>query len=334
MPADRVMRLLSARNLLPARHKGALVLLVLLAVALVACTAFMTVGVTGGWAFVLQLRAVKLASLTLVGCAIAISTVLFQTVSDNRILTPSIMGFDALYILIQTTIVFVVGASGLSQMDPRLMFLGQAALMTGFAAILYRWLFTGAVRSLHLLMLSGVVLGMLFRSISSVLQRMIDPNEFVVLQDRFFASFNTVDTGLLGVATVIIALVSLVVWRMRTALDVLGLGRDAAITLGVPYRRTTMTVLLLVALLVSTSTALVGPVTFFGLLVANMAYALIPSHRHALTLPAAALIAVICLVGGQTILERVFAFNTALAIIVEFLGGIVFLFMLVRGAVR
>jgi len=155
-----------------------------------------------------------------------------------------------------------------------------------------------------------------------------------VLQDRFFASFNTVDTTLLGIAAVIIALAAIAIWRMRATLDVLGLGRDAAIALGVPYKRTTMTVLLLVAALTSTSTALVGPVAFFGLLVANMAYALIPSHRHALTLPAAALIAVICLVGGQTVLERVFAFNTALAIIVEFLGGIVFLFMLVRGAVR
>jgi len=315
-------------------RSGGLILLALLVIALFACTAFMTVGVTGGWAFVLQLRAVKLAALLLVGCAIALATVLFQTVSGNRILTPSIMGFDALYILIQTAAVFAIGASGLNLVDKRLLFLGQAALMTAFAALLYRWLFTGAVRSLHLLLLAGVVLGMLFRSISNILQRMIDPNEFVVLQDRFFASFNTVDTTLLGIAAVIIALAAIAIWRMRATLDVLGLGRDAAIALGVPYKRTTMTVLLLVAALTSTSTALVGPVAFFGLLVANMAYALIPSHRHALTLPAAALIAVICLVGGQTVLERVFAFNTALAIIVEFLGGIVFLFMLVRGAVR
>nr|WP_244642895.1 iron chelate uptake ABC transporter family permease subunit [Camelimonas fluminis] len=311
-----------------------MILLTLLAIALFACAAFMTVGVTGGWAFVLQLRAVKLAALLLVGCAIALATVLFQTVSANRILTPSIMGFDALYILIQTAAVFAIGASGLNLVDKRLLFLGQAALMTAFAALLYRWLFTGAVRSLHLLLLAGVVLGMLFRSVANVLQRMIDPNEFVVLQDRFFASFNTVDTTLLGVATVIIAIAAIAIWRMRATLDVLGLGRDAAIALGVAYKRTTMTALLLVAVLTSTSTALVGPVAFFGLLVANMAYALIPSHRHALTLPAAALIAVICLVGGQTVLERVFAFNTALAIIVEFLGGIVFLFMLVRGAVR
>lgn len=319
---------------LPARLGERRIVLMLLALALVACVAFMTIGVTGGWAFVLQLRAVKLASLALVGCAIALATVAFQTVTANRILTPSIMGFDALYMLIQTATVFAIGASSYNLLDKKLMFLGQAALMTGFAALLYRWLFTGAVRSLHLLLLAGVVLGMLFRSISSLLQRMIDPNEFVVLQDRFFASFNTVDSALLGVAAVIIALCALAIWRMRAALDVLGLGRDTAIALGVPYRRITMTCLLLAAALTSASTALVGPVALFGLLVANIAYALIPSHRHAWTLPAATLIATICLVGGQTILERIFAFNTALAIIVELLGGVLFLFMLARGAVR
>ncbi|MFC3264889.1 iron chelate uptake ABC transporter family permease subunit [Camelimonas abortus] len=294
----------------------------------------MTVGVTGGWAFVLQLRAVKLAGLALVACAIALSTVVFQTVTANRILTPSIMGFDALYMLIQTATVFAIGASDYSQLDRRLMFVGQAAVMTAFAALLYRWLFTGAVRSLHLLLLAGVVLGMLFRSISSVLQRMIDPNDFVVLQDRFFASFNTVDSALLGVAAAVIGACAVAIWRMRAELDVLGLGRDTAIALGAPYRRVTMNCLLLAAVLTSASTALVGPVALFGLLVANMAYALVPSHRHRWTLPAAALIAVICLVGGQTILERVFAFNTALAIIVEFLGGVLFLYMLARGAVR
>lgn len=310
------------------------VLLLLLALALIACTVFMTIGVSGGWAFVLQLRSVKLASLALVGCAIALATVIFQTVTANRILTPSIMGFDALYLLIQTAVVFAIGASGMNMLDKKLMFVGQAAVMTAFAAVLYSWLFSGAMRSLHLLLLAGVVLGMLFRSISSVLQRMIDPNEFVVLQDRFFASFNTVDQALLGVAAVIIATCAALIWRMRAALDVLGLGRDTAIALGVPYRRVTMACLLLTAVLTATSTALVGPVALFGLLVANMAYALTPSQRHGFMLPAAALIAVICLVAGQTILERVFAFNTALAIIVEFLGGLVFLYMLVRGAVR
>ena len=110
------------------------------------------------------------------------------------------------------------------------------------------------------------------------------------------------------------------------------LGRDVSVALGVDHRRTLTIVLVLVAVLVATSTALVGPVTFLGLLVANLAYRLMPTYRHAYILPAAALITAFTLVGGQLVLERVFALNAALSIVVEFLGGITLLVLLARRA--
>lgn len=312
--------------------RAVLILLGLLALA--AAAGFMTIGLTGRLDFVLPLRATKLAALLLVGYAVAVSTVLFQTVSGNRILTPSIMGLDALYLLIQTVVVFLFGAAAFGAVDARLVFLVEAASMIGFAAVLYRWLFLGARHGLHLLLLAGVIFGVFFRSLSNLLQRMIDPTEFVVLQDRFFASFNTIDRDLLGLTAVIVLLVSVAGWRMRHVFDVLALGRDAAISLGVPHRATVTRVLLMVTVLVSVSTALVGPVTFLGLLVSNLAYQLVRSHRHVLILPAAVLIAWICLVGGQVVLERAFGFDTALSIVIEFAGGIVFILLLLRGGLR
>jgi iron complex transport system permease protein len=123
-------------------------------------------------------------------------------------------------------------------------------------------------------------------------------------------------------------------WRMMHAYDVLSLGREAAINLGVDYKRVVTLVLMLVAVLISVSTALVGPVTFFGLLVANIAYQIAGSHKHRFILPVASLLAVICIVGGQLVLERIFAFDTALSIVIEFVGGIVFLALLIRGTAR
>jgi len=312
----------------------AFVLAVLAVLATVAIVAFMTVGARGNWDFVLAFRGRKLLALILVAYAISVSTVLFQTVTGNRILTPSIMGFDALFALIQTVLIFVLGSAAVSALDPRPLFAFEAAVMTTFCVLLYRWLFSGAPRSLHLMLLVGIVFGVFFRSFSNFLQRIIDPNEFVVLQDRLFASFNTVDTSLLGLSAGTIAIASLVGWRMRHTFDVLALGRETAINLGVDHRRTVTIILLLVAVLVSVSTALVGPVTFFGLLVANLAYMVMPTHRHAWLLPASALIAITCLVGGQVILEHVFGFATALSIIIEFVGGIVFILLILKGAAR
>ncbi|MFT3689055.1 iron chelate uptake ABC transporter family permease subunit [Paenirhodobacter sp.] len=311
-----------------------LVLLVLTVLALASVICFMTLGVRGNWGFVLHFRGQKLAGLLLVACSVAVSTVLFQTVTNNRILTPSIMGFDALFILVQTSIMFFLGTGVFALMDPHLRFGLEVVLMVGFAGLLFRWLFLGEERSLHLVVLIGIVFGVFFRSLSGFMQRLLDPNAFQVLQDSFFASFSTIDPTLLGLSWGIVAVLGLVLWRMGHCFDILALGRAQAISLGVDYRRVVIVLLLIISVLVAVSTALVGPVTFFGLLVASLAHGLVGTSRHRYILPAAVLLAVICLVGGQTLMERVFAFDTALSIIIEFIGGITFIFLIIRGAAR
>ena len=316
----------------PGRPAVVIGALSLLALVVIAC--FMLLGAGGNWDFVLPFRATKLAGLVLVGYAIAVSTVLFQTVTSNRILTPALMGFDTLFILVQTAIVFFFTSAALATVDARLQFMVEVAVMVGFSVLLFRWLFVDGGRSLHLLVLVGIVFGVFFRSLANLMQRMMDPNEFIVLQDSFFDSFNTIDRTLLGISTVIVALASVALWRIWRSLDVLALGRAPAIGLGVAYRRVVMQALVIMAVLVAVSTALVGPITFFGLLVVSLAHALAGDGRHRYILPASILLAIICLVGGQTLLERVFSFGTALSIIIEFLGGLVFIFLVLRGAAR
>ena len=306
-------------------------LLVLAGAALAIIATFLLIGANGNWSFVLPFRGAKLAAMVLVAYAIAVSSVLFQSITHNRILTPAIMGFDTLYLLIQAVIIFTVGSNPLLDLGgPNLRFVAEVVLMTGFACMLFRALFTGAAHSLHLMLLAGIVFGLLFRSLSGFVMRLIDPNEFMVLQDRMFASFNSFQSGLLSVAAVAIALASLAAWRLRHRYDVLELGRDIAVNLGIDYRRTVMRTLALIAVMVSVSTALVGPVTFFGLLVSNLAYVTAGSDRHKYLLPMAVLWGVVCLVGGQLLLERVLELNATVSVVIEFAGGLLFLFLITR----
>nr|WP_248307242.1 iron chelate uptake ABC transporter family permease subunit [Devosia sp. 1635] len=311
-----------------------LVIVVLSLLALVSIVCFMTLGAKGSWSFVIPFRGRKLLGLILVGYSVALSTVLFQTATNNRILTPSIMGFDSLYVLLQTSLVFFFGIGSLISLNPDLHFLLEMVVMIGFASALFSWLFVWQERSLHLLVLVGIVFGIMFRSVISFMQRLMDPNAFNVLQDSFFASFSRVDTDHLLFAYAVLAVVTIAVIRMIPVFDVLTLGRANAINLGVNYKRTITAMLIMVSVLVAVSTALVGPVTFFGLLVASLAHSLVGNSKHKYVLPTAVLLAVICLVGGQTVLERIFEFDTALSIIIEFLGGIVFIFLVLRRAGR
>jgi len=298
--------------------------------ALICVAAFMTLGANGQWSFVIPFRGGKLLAMLLVAYAVAVSSVLFQTITHNRILTPAIMGFDALYLLIQAVVVFGFGQAAAAASHPVAAFLLEVCAMTAFACLLFRWLFSDAARSLHLMMLVGIIFGLLFRSLSSFVVRLIDPNEFLVLQDRMFASFNSVRVELLPIAFGAVCTASFFVWRMRRRYDVLALGRDMALNLGVDYRRTLVVTLAAIAVLVSVSTALVGPVTFFGLLVSNLAYQAMGSDRHRYTVPAATLLSVIFLVGGQTLLERVLGLNTTVSVVIEFVGGVMFLVLILR----
>lgn len=313
------------RGLSPAAR---LALVALLAIA--AGGAFMTWNVRASWAFTLPFRGEKLIAIALVGYCIAVSTVLFQTLTHNRILTPGIMGFDALYLLLQSVLVFSLGNLFYVQINPQLKWLLDVAVMTGAVCALYYWLFVRQRRDLHLLVLVGLIFGVLFRSFTSLITRMMDPAEFDALQDVMFASFNQIDGSLLGISLLVATLISLLLWRARHAYDVLNLGDDPAISLGLEQRRLVMRTLVAIAILVSIATALVGPVTFFGLLVANLAYALAGTHQHRYVLPLAGLLAIVILIGGQAVLEHLLHFGTGLSILIEFGGGLFFILLVIR----
>ncbi|MGY1637038.1 iron chelate uptake ABC transporter family permease subunit [Geodermatophilus sp. SYSU D00742] len=305
-------------------------LAVLGVLTVVVVVAFLTVDVTGSWDYALAQRGRRLAAMVVVAVAVAVSTVLFQTVTNNRILTPSIMGFDALFVLIQTVGVFLLGASTVTATDPRLRFALEVVALVLFGAGLYRLLFSRTERDLYVLVLVGIVLGTSFTSLTLLVSRLIDPNEFLTLQDMLFASFTTVDRQLLALSAVLVALVTVAVWRLLPRLDVVALGRDTAIGLGVEHRQVVNRALLAVAVLVAVATALVGPITFLGLLVANLARQLLATFRHAWVLPGATLLGVLALVGGQLVLERVFGLTTTLSVVINFVGGIVFIALLIR----
>ena len=276
----------------------------------------------------------KLVSLVLIAYTIAVSTVLFQTVSNNRILTPSIMGFDQLYILIQTVVVYFVGSTVIYGVSDEVRFIAVALILTLFSTSLFTWLFSGTIKGLHMTLLIGVVFGGLFFSLRMLLQLQLNPDEAVNLTDVMFANFNRFNTNLIGIAVIIVVIVSLIGWRMRYLFDVLALGRDMAINLGVDYKQAVTRILVLVSIMVAVSTALVGPVTFFGLLVASLAYQFTPTAKHMSVLPVAILLSIIFLVGGQFILEQLFNMASRLSFIIEFVGGIVFLTLLIKGKLR
>jgi iron complex transport system permease protein len=309
-------------------------LTVLALVLVVACGVYLLWGLGPRWDFVLRLRATRLAGILLVGTAIAVATVLFQTVTRNRILTPQIMGFDALYVLMQTALVAALGVTGFAGLATGGKFAIEVAVMVGAALALFGTLLARSSQDIVRLVLTGVILGVLFRSAAGFLSRVMDPNAYAIVQYASFATFARVDAALLPFAAALGLGGTAIALHLSPRLDVLALGRPMAVGLGLRHDAMVLAVLAMVAVLVSVSTALVGPLAFFGLIVAGLAHAAAPGAGHARLMPAAILIAGRVLVIGQLVFERVLGLQSALSVVVEFAGGLVFLWLLLTGRVR
>ncbi len=305
-------------------------LIALGALALALITVFMTIDGSGNWDYILPRRSKKILAILLTGTAISVSTVVFQTLTNNKILTPTLIGLDSMYVLLQTAIVFLFGSATLTSMAKNVQFALAVGLMVLFAGMLYKFLFNREGNHLYFLLLVGIICGTFFSSISSFMQMLLDPNDFLIVQDKMFASFNNMNTDVLILSIVLVLLVLLYFYRDFKYLDVMALGKEHAVNLGVPHGRITKRLLIAVALLVAVSTALVGPVTFLGLLVSNVAYRLMSTFRHKVVIAATVLISIVALVGGQLIVERVFTFSTTLSVILNFVGGIYFLYLLLK----
>ncbi|MCU6712540.1 iron chelate uptake ABC transporter family permease subunit [Paenibacillus sp. J5C_2022] len=298
------------------------------ALALAAC--FVLIDLPHNWDYALPRRLKKVLAIVLTGGAIGYATLIFQTMTNNRILTPSVIGLDYLYLLIQTFIVFVFGSLSYPSANDHMNFAITTIIMILFVGILYKLLFQRDGQNLFFLLLIGLVMGTMFESISTFLQVLIDPNEFQILTSRMFASFNNVNDELLLLSVILLGCVAVYSLRFRKYLDAMSLGKDHAVNLGIPYNAVVKNMLIIVTILVSVSTALVGPITFLGLLVVNLAYQFMKTYRHSMLIPASILISIIALVGGQLIVERIFSFNTTVSVIINFVGGIYFLYLLLK----
>lgn len=310
------------------RHK---VLIILIVLVVVSSFLFLMYGLNpNSYQYALSLRVPKLIAIALTGSGIALSSVIFQTVTNNRILTPSVLGLDSLYNLFQTLIVFVFGSLNIALAGSNINFLFSAALMIIFSLFLFKMMFKREGTNLFFLLMVGMVFGTLFSSLSSFMQMVMDPNEFLIVQNKMFASFNNVQSSLLMISIIIVSVAIGCICKDFKKLDVMSLGKEQAVNLGINYDYMVKKILIIVSILVSVSTALVGPITFLGILVTNLAYQLVKDYRHGVIVPTAILLSLAALIGGQFLVERVFHFSTTVGVIINFIGGLYFIYILLK----
>ena len=171
----------------------------------------------------------------------------------------------------------------------------------------------------------------LFSSIQSTLTRIMDPNEYDTLLTSLVASFTNINSEIIIFSVLVLAFIILIFRKELALLNVITLGKEQAINLGVDYDRCIRKLLLSVTLCIAVATAMVGPISFLGLIIANISRQLLKTYRHSQLILGSAFIGVVALIGGQFVVERVFVYSVPISVFITVVGGIYFLYLIFAG---
>ncbi len=300
-------------------------------IALIVCLVYLFYGMNSNNAsYLLYRRGPRIIAMVAVAVAITISTTLFQTMVNNRILTPDLLGYSQLYVVLQTLLVFMFGTLHITMLSPYVNFALTSAFMIIFSLFIFTYILKKSKHNLYLLLLVGTVLNTLFGSISSFLQMVIDPNEFNILQNNLIASFNNINTEIIYVAFIVLLIPLPWVIKNLNKFDVLQIGEDYATNLGVDTKSLYTKSLIVISILISVSTALVGPIVFLGMLVVNLARMSITSFKHKDFMKLASYLSIILVVGGQFIIDKVFTFSVTLPVLLNLIGGVYMIYLIMK----
>ena len=292
--------------------------------------AFLFIGANFDIDYVIPKRLARLAAIAIGGVCVAVSSIVFQTIAGNRILTPAVMGYEAVYLLLQSLLILVMGMHSLVLLGQNGNFVLSIALMLAYSWAIHYWLFKDGRNNVYLLLLLGFVLTMVIGTFTQFIQLRISPGEFAILQGFSQASFNKAQPEQLLYSALLAGAACVAIVKTLPALDVLALGREQAMSLGVDYRRMVRLQLALIAVLVAVSTSLLGPTAFMGIFVANTTYELARTARHRITLPLGCAIAIVIFLLAQLLVEHVFNYRTTVGILVNLVCGAYFLALMVR----
>ena len=319
-----------------AYRKNIIKLIVIALIAIIIVAAFLFIGVKFHnhklLRYAMKLRIPKVIAMIITAFAIGAATIIFQSVINNTIVTPCLLGMNALYTLIHTSVVFVLGSGSILFTNDNLSFLVDLVLMGIIATVVYSWLFKMTGHNVLYVLLVGTVLTSFFSSIQSTLTRVMDPNEYDTLLTSLVASFSNINSEIIIFSVIILALIGVIFRKELALLYVITLGKEQAINLGVDYDRCIRRLLLAVTLCIAVATAMVGPISFLGLIIANISRQLLKTYRHTQLIAGAALMGVIALIGGQFIVERVFVYSIPISVFITVAGGIYFLYLILKGS--
>ncbi len=263
-----------------------------------------------------------------VGFGLAIAGAAFQALLRNDLATPYTLGLSGGSSL-GALLAMHFGAALLH----RSLLVPAGAFAGAFSVVLFIGLIAGHYKkgfSTNTLLLAGVTLNLLFSSFILLLQYLSDPFQTFKMIRWMMGGLDIADIQIPLYLCLPVVLCGAWVCSYSRSLDLLSLGEEAALHLGVEVRRARWITLFGSGLMTSILVAYSGPIGFVGLIVPHTLRRLYgPGHRF--LLPASGLFGASFLVWCDTLARTLFTgIEIPVGVITAFLGGPFFLFILLR----
>ena len=250
---------------------------------------------------IFQSRIPTIITAILAGAALAVCGLLLQTVFNNPLADPSILGISTGASL-GVALVMLLGGS-IFGANFETLTAGYISTLTGafIGAMMVLFLlliFSTFVKSATMLLIIGIMVSYLTSSAISLLNFFATEegvHSFVIWG---MGNFSGVSSNEISFFTILIIVALLAALLMVKPLNALLLGTKYAENLGVNIQRTRNMLLLITGLLTAIVTAYCGPISFLGLVVPHIARLTLNTSNHNTLLPitmlAGAVMALLC----------------------------------------
>lgn len=238
---------------------------------------------------VVEFRLPKALTALLAGAGLAASGLLMQTLFQNPLAGPYVLGLSAGASLMVAIVVLAGGGTAGMVLGGGSLGLAAAASLGAGAVLVLVLLAARRVSNLTLLIL-GVLFGYATSSLVTILVHFSLAERIQAYLTWTFGSFGGVTWSELRVLAPVLAAALLLAFALAKPLNALLLGERYARSLGLAVRETRLAVIVATALLAGGVTAFCGPVGFIGVAVPHLARGLFSTSDHRVLMPGTALL--------------------------------------------
>lgn len=288
-----------------------------------------SISVSAFWKIVTKYKINNIVVMIIAAILISLVSAVFQTLTNNKILTPSLLGFDSIFASTQIFIMYVGSSTSIYITNSYLNFLVCTVVMVAISLLLYAMILRGNKNNVMLLLLAGTIITTLLNSLNNFLKVIMSPEDFTNITSLTMTSLSSLNTNIIYIAIPIMIILVCLFFRERRIYDVMILGEDQAVSLGVDYNKSTNRNLIYISIAMAISTALIGPISFLGLITVNATRQLCKNFRHKYLFIVSSLLGIIVIIFGQFMVEY-FGYTVTLTTIINLIGGLYVVILILK----